>query len=544
VRPDEGVLTIRSALDRACRWFAGNTALAQGARTVSYAEFGTRTRAIASGYRRLGLKKGDRVAFLCAASIDHSLAYYASHRLGAIAVNLHLREPADAQSRLIERLEPRVLVHDAERAPLAAELASRHRFLVRVSTGPAEDAGCASIADLGAHGERDDDVAPPLREDDPAIIQLSSGSTGMPKALVHSHRSVLETWSGGLHMWSGISPDDRFLNGFAPSFVVWLVHAGAFLAQGGSVWLQSTWDPKAFLAAVHENRITCAALTPTQWRTVLAAGPEDYDLRSLRMAAYLGEKLEPDRLRELMRRVCPEFSSFYGMSECLGLGGCVVRGSEIVARGKWGSVGRAGLNSDLRIVDLRPEGVEEMPAGEPGEIVVRAASFAQDNWGDPDWQRRVLTPDGWYRTGDRGWIDADGYVYLQGRVDNQIATGGIKVAPEEIEQVIAACDGVAAAAVFGVDDERWGQRIVALVVRRRESLTRDDLEQWCRGGGRLASYKCPKEWHFADALPLTSVGKLDRKALAKAARTAAGGPEAGVAQRVERPVARNGDECR
>jgi len=100
MRPDESVLTIRSALDRACRWFAGNTALAQGAHTLSYAQFGARTRAIASGYRRLGLKKGDRIAFLCAASIDHALAYYASHRLGAIAVNLHLREPVDAQSRL------------------------------------------------------------------------------------------------------------------------------------------------------------------------------------------------------------------------------------------------------------------------------------------------------------------------------------------------------------------------------------------------------------------------------------------------------------
>ncbi|MBN9462858.1 MAG: acyl--CoA ligase [Burkholderiales bacterium] len=530
MRPDEGALTIRGALDRACRWFAGNTALAQDARRVSYAELGARTRSIAAGYRRLGLGKGDRIAFLCAASIDHALAYYASHRLGAIAVNLHLREPADAQSRLFERLEPRVLVYDDERAELAAALTSRHPGLVPVRTGGSDALGSIPLAELG--GRDDGEEAGPLHEDDPAIIQLSSGSTGVPKALVHSHRSVLESWSGGLYMWSGISPHDRFLNGFAPSFVVWLVHAGAFLAQGGGVWLQSKWDPAAFLGAVQESGITCTALTPTQWRTVLAAGPEAYELRSLRLAAYLGEKLEPAGLRELMRRVCPQFSSFYGMSECLGLGGCVVRGSEIVGQDKWGSVGRPSLNSDLRVVEAGDGPVVEKPAGEIGEIVVRAASFAQCNWGDPDWQRRVVTPDGWYRTGDRGWVDPDGFVYLQGRVDNQIATGGIKVAPEEIEQVIGTHPGVAAVAVFGADDERWGQRIVALVVSREASLTGAELEQWCRGGERLAAYKCPKQWCFVEALPLTGVGKLDRKALAVLATACAGRIDT---DRTERP---------
>lgn len=532
MRPDYGVLTIPSALDRACRWFAGNTALAQGTRRLSYAEFGSNIRAIAAGYRRLGLKRGDRIAFLCAASIDHALAYYASHRLGAIAVNLHLREPADAQSRLIARLEPRILVYDADRAEVATALASRHPFVGLVRTGGADALTSTTLAGLGEREDDGDESGPPPREDDPAIIQLSSGSTGTPKALVHSHRSVLESWSGGLYMWSGITPHDRFLNGFAPSFVVWLVHAGAFLAQGGGVWLQSNWDAKTFLAAVQENSITCTALTPTQWRTVLAAGPEAYELGSLRMAAYLGEKLEPELLRELMRRICPEFSSFYGMSECLGLGGCVVRSSEMVEDGKWGSVGRPSLNSELRIADVRTDSIEEKSVGEIGEVVVRAASFALGNWGDPDWQQRVVTPDGWYRSGDRGWVDSDDYVYLQGRVDNQIATGGIKVAPEEIEQVIGGHPGVAAVAVFGAEDAQWGQRIVALVVRRVEAVCQRDLERWCRDGDRLAGYKCPKEWHFVEALPLTSVGKLDRKALeghvATSGRISSGGAGKGA----------------
>lgn len=543
MRPDRGVLTIRAAVDRSCRWYAGETALVHDGRRLSRARAAACMRAVAAAYHQLGLRKGDCIAFLCAASLEHTLAWYAAHQLGAITVNLHLREPASVQAALVERLRIRVLVHDGKRPVVVDELARRFPSLLVVDAGEgewvaggegrgesardsgADDARIATENSLSSSGyarslalaelvgTSGEPVLPALYEDDPAIIQLSSGSTGIPKALVHSHRSVLESWSGGLYMWSGISAGDRFLNGFAPSFVVWLVHAGAFLVNGAGVWLQSDWDPEAFLRVVQEDRITCAALTPTQWRSVLAVGPERFDLRSLRMAAYLGEKLEPERLRELMQRICPEFNSFYGMSECLGLGGCVARGSELVARRKWGSVGRPNLNTDLRIAEIGPGAIREKPIGETGEIVVRSASFATENRGDPHWLKRVLTPDGWYRTGDLGCIDTDGYVHLQGRADNQIATGGIKVAPEEIEQVISAHPGVAAAAVFGRADARWGQRLVALVVCRGQALTVEQLEHWCRDG-RLAAFKCPKEWHFVDALPLTAVGKLDRKALA------------------------------
>ena len=135
------------------------------------------------------------------------------------------------------------------------------------------------------------------------------------------------------------------------------------------------------------------------------------------------------------------------------------------------------------------------------------------NWGDDTWRDRVLTSDGWYRTGDLGYVDEDGYVFLGGRADNQIATGGIKVTPEEIEQIIDTHPQVAAVAILGVEDERWGQRIVAMVVTRDKGLDAKALDQWCRAEDRLASFKCPKEWHFIEALPQTSVGKLDRKAL-------------------------------
>lgn len=509
--PSMGVLTVRSALDRACRWFGSRPALVEGSRSVTYGDFLSQTRRIARGYWELGARKGDRIAFLCIATADHALAYYAAQRIGAITVNLHLRETAQHQVALFKRLEPRVLVYDADREPLAKELLKEQPSLRLVRIGGAPDIAGTKLADLLAAPEEDCGVE--IREEDPAIIQLTSGSTGTPKALVHSNASVLESWSGGLYMWSGISPQDRFLNAFSPSFVVWLVHPGSFLNHGASVVFLPRWEPAEFLKRVQELRITCAALTPTQWRSAMLAATDDCDLSSLRMAAYLGEKIAPERLKELTERVCPMFCSFYGMSECLGIGGCVIRSPEFIELGKWGSVGKPSLNSDLRVADINAITVREKPAGEMGEIVVRAASFALFNWGDPSWPERVVTNDGWYRTGDLGYVDEDGYVYLGGRVDNQIATGGIKVSPEEIEQAIDAHPEVAAVAVLGIEDEVWGQRIVAFVVPRVAGLDGKQLDSWCQADDRLARFKRPKEWHLVDALPYTSVGKLDRRTL-------------------------------
>lgn len=509
--PVSGTLTIRSALDRSCRWFAGRPALIEGSRVLSYSDLAAAGRRIARGYWELGARKGDRIAFLCAATADHAVAYYAAQRIGLITVNLHLRETAQHQIRLFQRLEPTILVYDAEMQPVVQEMAAVLPPLRAVRIGGPSESNVVRLSDLLTGPDEDYGVT--IREEDPAIIQLSSGSTGVPKALVHSHASVLESWSGGLYMWSGISPQDRFLNAFSPSFTVWLVHPGSFLNHGAAVVLQPGWDPRAFLETVQELKVTCAALTPTQWRAALLAEPERYDLSSLRMAAYLGEKIARESLQELTQRVCPMFCSFYGMAECLGLGGCVIRSPDFVEREKWNSVGKPTLNSDLRVVEIGGAATQEKPAGETGEVVVRAASFALFNWGDPTWSAKVLTPDGWYRTGDLGYVDADGYVYLGGRVDNQIATGGIKVSPEEIEQVIGAQPDIAAVAVVGVEDERWGERIVAFVVPRRPGLNDQELDSWCRTEGRLAGFKCPKEWHFVESLPQTSVGKLDRKAL-------------------------------
>jgi long-chain acyl-CoA synthetase len=506
-----GILTIQSALKRACHWYANQPAFLVDNRTVTYAEFELISRQIASGYQDLGVSKGDRIAFLCESSIDHALAFYAAHWLGVVTVNLHFRETLDHHSALIERLDPAVLVFASEKKSLVASLQEKFRDLKTICLNDTT----GSLYSLKSIMRNFDPLEelPTIAENDPAVIQLSSGSTGVPKALVHTHASVLETWNGGIYMWSGIDSGDRFLNSFSPSFSVWLVHAGSFLNHGAAVVFQAHWEPVDFLQMVEEKKITCTALTPTQWRTVLESDPEKYDLSSLRMVAYLGEKMAPQELKALIERICPSSCSFYGMTECLGIGGCVIRSSDCLELGKWGSVGRPSLNSDLRIAVSADVAGEGKRANETGEIVVRSASFASESLGDSAWRKCALTSDGWYRTGDLGYVDEDGYVFLVGRADNQISTGGIKVAAEEIELFIETHPDVLEAMVIGEPDEIWGEQIIAFVVPAQDTLTDAALEMWCREHERLASFKIPKKWHFLQSLPHNSAGKRDRKVL-------------------------------
>jgi acyl-CoA synthetase (AMP-forming)/AMP-acid ligase II len=242
-----GTLTIPAALSRVCHWFADDVALVEGDRHVTYGELDNATRRVAGGLQALGVMKGDRVVYLSEPSADHAIAYYGAQRLGAVTANLHERESADHLSALLERLGAKALFFSASHNEMAHRLSSSRPDLHLVQLGSgAKDA--QSLADMISTSPPGDE--PDVSEADRAVIQLSSGSTGQPKALVHCHASVLHTWHGGLNMWNGISSRDRYLNAFSSSFSVWLIHAGAFLNQGGTVVLQVGWDPSAFLGAM------------------------------------------------------------------------------------------------------------------------------------------------------------------------------------------------------------------------------------------------------------------------------------------------------
>jgi acyl-CoA synthetase (AMP-forming)/AMP-acid ligase II len=248
------------------------------------------------------------------------------------------------------------------------------------------------------------------------------------------------------------------------------------------------------------------------WRMVSEVVTPERDFTSVRLTCVGGELPTADDVSRITARFCPHIAAIYMAGES-GNGCAITVTTEDMADGrKMGSTGLPTVGADVRIVD--PDGSinDILPPGQRGELVVTGSSVALGYWRDP-----VLTAekfiDGWWRSGDLGHLDEDGYIWVNGRADNVINTGGIKVHAEEIESEISTHQDVSACAVIGCADAKFGQRIEAYVVSKSGQLTSDILRSYLKDVRQLSGHKVPKVFHFLPALPTGLTGKLDRRAL-------------------------------
>jgi acyl-CoA synthetase (AMP-forming)/AMP-acid ligase II len=260
-------------------------------------------------------------------------------------------------------------------------------------------------------------------------------------------------------------------------------------------------------------------MVPTMSRMLPRELEGDPRLASIRTVPFGGEAASRADIERALGWGAVDVRSMYFAAELGRASSTWCSHREMVA-GRWGSVGRAVPNAEVRIVD--PDGPidAQLPAGSVGEIVVRGPSVAAGYWKDPQRTRRSFV-DGWWRSGDLGCVDEDGYLFVRGRLDNVINTGGIKVCGEEVEQALLACPGVRQAAAIGVPDDRWGERIEAHVVA--PGIDAPAIERHLAQSGALAPFKRPKRYRFHDALPSGATGKIDRLALRGAERASRAG---------------------
>lgn len=466
----------------------------------------------------LGVRKGEVVAFLCKSSARHAIAWFGTTLAGAVACSLHVRETPARLGEALAWLDARVLVYDAEYETLAlAALAAAGRDCVRVCLD-------ASAASAGAYAWDTLPAGSPLvdmpQPDDLAAIILSSGSTGRPKGVMHTHRTLVENAKAGQILYSQVTPQDAALIMLQPSFAAWVNVVLPYVGGKGKVVFGGAFTPRGFLELLQRERITMAPAVPTMWRMVFAEDVSGYDLSAMKNVSISGEPPALRDLEQIRDRVCANISSFYASSEA-GTGAAVLATAEdTLGRGKPATTGKPVVGADLKIID--PEGGfdDELPAGSIGEIAVSGTSLAVGYWKDEELTRARFRG-GWWRSGDMGRIDADGDLFIEGRVDNMINSGGLKVHGEDVERAILAHPQVAQAAVVGVADERWGQRIEAHVVLKTPGLdarvvNAEALDAWCRKDAGLAGFKVPKAFHFVDSLPTGPTGKLYRRALREA----------------------------
>jgi long-chain acyl-CoA synthetase len=502
--------TLSWPLEHAARLHGDRLATLGGPEPVTYRELKRRVGGLGAGLERLGLQRGSVAAVLAENSRRHLECWLGVPAHGRVLNDLNIRLATAELTYMLTHSEARALFVDAALLESARELRERCEHLehlVYLGDGPCPE-DCEPYEQLVA---LDPAPAPELDGDDLAAISYTGGTTGVPKGVMLSHANLIANAKHNA-MVNDYREDDVYLHS-APMFHV--ADACPTLAvtwAGGTHAFLPRFDAAAVSAAIVEHGVTILVMVPTMIRTWLAeltANP--IDLRGVRFMVYAGSPISTNLQLEAIERFPFELFQGYGMTETApSLTYLTGEDHRLGAAGgepyrtRLGSVGRPLRGVQVEIRD--GDGSEVAP-GEIGEVWARGPNVMLGYWRQPEATSHALV-DGWYRTGDAGRSDDDGYVYLVDRIKDMIVTGGENVYSVEVEQVLLRHDAVLEAAVFGVPDARWGEAVTAVVVvAEGEQLDAESLIEHCRG--HIAGYKVPRAIEVrTDPLPKTSVGKI------------------------------------
>jgi len=477
---------------------------------MSYADGARRVNAFANSLLAAGVQR-DRVAILSVNRFEHFEAYLAALTAGMTATPLNPKLHVDELSFMVDDSEPRFFVFSPEFVDVAIELRAKHKCVEQwICMERAE--GFSYYGDLL---ENVDDSQPDItiEPDDVAWLFYTSGTTGKPKGCMETHRNLLTMVSGRLlSLFTDVNETDRMIH-FAP-----LAHATtsvglSHLARGAAQIFPGLkkFDPPKVLEAIEQFQATSSFMAPTMVQMLLQCPDiEKYDVKSLKNIQCSGAPMYAEVLRRAIEIFGPIFGQGYGQSEAPS-GICGMHKSEYdlsTPQGlrRLGSVGRESLGVRVRIVD---EGGKEVGANVAGEITVRSDLVFPGYWRRKKATEEVLR-NGWLHTGDIGFRDEEGYLFITDRVKDMIISGGSNIYPREVEEVLLQHEAVAEACVVGAPDITWGEAVQAVVVLRPgAAVTEEHLIEFCRS--RLASYKKPKAVEFVDELPKSSYGKVLKK---------------------------------
>jgi acyl-CoA synthetase (AMP-forming)/AMP-acid ligase II len=491
------------------RWRAANPAVTSAGRTLTWREFDATTERVANALGALGLQPGDAVALVMNNGIAMVETTFGAIKAGCCVVPINLSVSDDALERMLSDAGARAVVATpAQRVRLDA---LRQRLGGIVEGGWICVGGGVGWADYAGWRDAAGDgrCTPVPAPDDPCNIIYSSGTTALPKGIVHSQRRRIE-WAYdcalALRYHPGtvaLCPVGLFSN------ISWLAMLCTFLA-GGSIVVMEHFEPAEFLRLVERHRCTHAAMVPLQFQLVLEH-PEfsRHDLGSLQTLCTVGSPMLPDMKRRVARDFGCGLVELYGLTE-----GIITTLAPEELEAHPASVGKPLPGTDLRIVD--DEG-RELPPGEAGEIV-GWSRFVMDGYHNrPDataeatWTDTLGRP--WLRTGDIGRVDADGFLYLVDRKKDMILSGGQNIYPADIEAVLKSHESVFDCAVIGVPHPKWGETPLGLVVRRKghESVGARSLCEWANA--RLGRQQRLSRLEFVADLPRNPNGKLLKREL-------------------------------
>lgn len=508
-------LTITSAIvpDRPAIVFEG--------KRFTYADLAERSNRVANALQSMGVRKGDRVAILQVNCNQYVEVYFGTAKIGAIFVPLNFRAKQDELTHMLNNSESKVLFSGDRYIDMVKSMQADLTSAPQLVSLDSRVEGMASYEDLVSKASPEE-VFTEIEDNDVTILMYTAGTTGLPKGVPLRHNAFV------VYALQNVNPVDPEIEETnivtVPLYHVAGIQAILAAVYGGrTIALMRQFEVNEWLDTVEREKANRAMLVPTMLKRVIDHPEFDKkDLSSLKVITYGAASMPFEVIKkaiEMMPSVM--FINAFGQTETA---------STITALGPEdhrispdepedvrdkklnrlaNSIGRAMPDVEIQIWD---EKGDPLGPGEVGEIMARGDRVMSGYWKDDEKTAKTLTADGWLHTGDKGYMDEEGYIFLAGRGDDMIIRGGENISPEEVENILYAHPKVADAALIGVPDPEWGQQPRAVIVLKEgETATEDEIIDFCRD--KLSGFKRPRSVVFVDELPRTSTGKVQRKVL-------------------------------
>jgi len=479
-----------------------------GDRGFDYETLDRRASQVANGLIAAGCALQERVAILTRNGDPFCEALLGCLKAGAVALPVNWRLAVGEAAFILRHAQVRTLLFAQEFDGLAREAALAAGLERTISIGEGEEGAYGAWRDA----QSPDDPMTPIAPGDTAIQMYTSGTTGLPKGVQLTHRGYLRAMEQmERYAWGRVELGDVVmtpapffhLNGINPLLRT--------LAAGGTVVIPPQFDAAEIVDLIEARGVTRTTLAPAMIQACLEVpGVESRDFSRLKVIGYGGSPIAETTLRQAQKVFGCEFGQMYGLTETNGPVTFLHPEDHEPSRGKLLSCGRPPAGVDLKVVDA--DGAS-LPAGGVGEVLVRSETLMKGYWNDPAATAGAIV-DGWFHTGDAGYLDEEGYLYIHDRVKDMIVSGGENIYPAEVENALFSHPAVADVAVIGTPDPKWGEAVKAMVVLHAGAEA-TDAELIAHARGQIAGYKLPKSIDRIAAIPRNAAGKILRRELRK-----------------------------
>jgi len=507
--------TIADLYDQCTGDYSHHTALVYKDKSHTYGQINENGLKIAAALQKLGVEKGDKAAFLMANCPEYVFCEYAVAKTGAVRVPLAVLLGASDHVYMMNHVGAKVLIYHEKLAgrinDMARELETVEHFICVAESAESVREGHHHLQSL-IQEEKGEVLPVDIDPEDLAGIYFTGGTTGRPKGVMLSHRAWVYTILMEM-LEFGFGWQETF------AYATPLTHAGGclllpVLLRRGKCVILDHFDPQILLSAVEKEKVTMTFLVPTMIYMLLEyKDREKYDISTLNNIIYGASPIAPERLKQAMETFGPIFTQLFGQTEAPMVLSALSKNDHIETdpereRKIFSSAGRPTLHTRVRLVD---EANKDVAQGSPGEVVVKCANMMTGYYNNPEATADTIR-DGWLHTGDVALMDKAGLIYIVDRKKDMIVSGGFNIFPREIEDVLFEHPGVKSAAVVGTPHPKWGEQVTAVVVKKPGvDVEKAELIEFVKQ--KKGSMMAPKTIEFRDEIPLTNLGKVDKKTI-------------------------------